>query len=97
MSMEIYLFSKPKCEHKCPDPFADKVKCVECKFYLDKSDAQKVEVFQEPYYGIAGWDDGERVIYFCPAHKKPYDRHIRWPSERFIKNNVEVSEKGKQI
>lgn len=49
---------------KCPDPFKDKVKCAECRCWLDKSDAYKVE-----NYGFYGSYDE----YFCRTHKKPYN------------------------
>lgn len=50
----------------CPDPFKDKVKCHECKHWIDKSDAHKVEV--NSYYAV--------TEYYCPMHKKPYTRKI---------------------
>jgi len=48
----------------CLDPFADKVKCYECRHWIDKSDAQKVEA--------SGFYDGDR--WYCQLHKKPYSR-----------------------
>lgn len=44
------------------------VKCEECKHYIDLADAQEVE-------------DGWGLVYYCPIHKKPYDRVLneeRW-------------------
>jgi len=53
--------------HQCPDPFADKVKCNECKLWVDKSDASKVR-----HLGLFG----EVVEWYCPTHKKPYTSYI---------------------
>ena len=54
-----------KKELKCPDPFKDKVKCRECRCWLDKSDSHEVDVC----YGMD-------TQYYCHAHKKPYSRII---------------------
>lgn len=52
-----------KDSHLCPDPFADKVKCGQCKCWVDKSDASQVTCFG--LFGIV-------VQWYCPTHKKPY-------------------------
>lgn len=57
---------------QCPDPFADKVKCDECKHWIDKSDAQEVHVMNSP------WRDGNTLEYFCPQHKKNYTKKRVW-------------------
>lgn len=44
------------------DPFADKVKCGECKHWIDRSDAQIVLMY-------IPW---KIEAFFCPMHKKPY-------------------------
>lgn len=47
----------------------EQVKCETCKHYIDKIDAQAVEIGE-------GWD-GKRPVkfyhYYCPMHRKPYD------------------------
>ncbi len=50
-----------------PDPFADKVKCEECKHWIDKKDASSVSYFS--------WT--RETNWYCPMHKKPYTRFIR--------------------
>lgn len=51
----------------CPDPFKNKVKCEECKHWVDKTDASVVS-----YSGSFGY----YYSYFCSMHKKPYTRTI---------------------
>jgi len=46
------------------DTFADKVKCAECKHWIDKSDSFPVTV-NAPF--------ADSVQHYCPMHKKPYD------------------------
>ncbi len=54
-----------KKEEPCPDPFADKVKCDECKHWIDRSDAQIIDT----HTGF-----GSYTRCFCPMHRKPYTR-----------------------
>ena len=56
---------------KCPNPFTDKVKCDECKCWLDKDDAYMVEdVIPSPsFYSTYGYSI---ILYYCNTHKKPY-------------------------
>lgn len=82
----------------------EKVKCYDCKHYVDEEDAQAIL-----------HRDGE-IRYFCPMHKKKYDRVIfnfefvkvnnstsyyKLTKEKFLKripeNFVEVTEDGKEI
>lgn len=53
------IFSK-----KQQDPFEGKVKCIECKHYIDKMDAQVVAV---------EWSFVTDYYYYCSMHKQPYD------------------------
>ena len=49
-----WWYTQPKVE--------EKVKCEDCKHYIDKGDAQRVVnncLFQ--------------TVYYCPMHKRPYD------------------------
>ena len=59
------IFSKKPIE-KCPDPFANKVKCETCKCWLDRDDASRVKIFLDGHYDY-------RVYFYCPIHKKPYN------------------------
>lgn len=47
----------------CPNPFVDKVKCAECKHWIDKSDSSSVRI-------VGLYSD---MLYYCPMHKKAYD------------------------
>lgn len=59
--------SVPRFEKSYPNPFADKVKCDECRCWLDKNDAHKVNM----YHFI-----GHTELYFCGAHRKPYNEKV---------------------
>ena len=83
------------CNYKkesCPDQFADKVKCDDCRCWMDKSDAKRLEV-------SADWLVYDE--YYCQAHKKPYSRTKRY----YLKDTaiwkffaeVEVNESGVPI
>lgn len=74
------------------------VKCLECKHYVDLDDAQSVVVYH-------------REVFYCPMHRKPYDRlesEGRWVSksnweyvDQYLKDisarRIEVTEDGKPI
>jgi len=73
---------------KCKDPFEDKVKCEECKHWIDKSDGQRIE-------------DSSDYLWYCPEHRKPYESvryhyefNMRVPS--FYKK-MEVDEHGEPV
>lgn len=85
---------------KQKDPFEDKVKCDECKHWIDKRDAKIVRRTYE------GWHDlGEEI--YCPMHKKSYDRTDEFRDiDRKIKvcyfktlpeHEIEVDENGNEI
>jgi len=52
------------------DPFEDKVKCEECKHWIDKSDAQEVANLRLVHF----WPGSRTSSYYCPLHKKPYEK-----------------------
>lgn len=72
----------------CPDPFKNKVKCEECKHYVDKSDAFSVKI----------WSDfGETIMWYCPMHKKPYTSYIHaYPTYLYF-GEVSMSEDGTPV
>lgn len=71
--------------HICPNPFANKVKCNECKAWIDKTDASTVKSF-----GLFG----ETADYYCPVHKKPYARYILAYPNNIYFAEIEVDEDG---
>lgn len=69
------------------DPFEGKVKCDECKHYIDRYDAQKVT--------IDSYMCGRSEICYCPVHKKPYDQIDRYSNiPIYYKTMMRVSEEG---
>lgn len=44
------------------------VKCKECKHYIDRKDAQEVEVWEPPIV-FPSW-------FYCPMHEKKYQRVV---------------------
>ncbi len=58
-----FIWPKKKESDDSVNFFTDKVKCGECRCWLDKSDAFPVDV-----------NVGLVVIYYCCPHKKPYRR-----------------------
>lgn len=91
---------KEECE--CPDPFKDKVKCDECRCWIDKKDAQKVEYYNDGYCG--GFYPYHEFFY-CQSHKKPYSKKklintgTRGTSEQKVMyfGEVEMDENGNPI
>lgn len=77
-----------KEEHICPDPFADKVKCYECKLWTDKTDASKVSGL-----GMFGLIND----WYCPTHKKPYTRIIRASPNSLYFGEVLMEEDGTPV
>lgn len=84
---------------KQKDPFEDKVKCYECKHWIDKSDAQVVGFTRVYSFN----DRYDCKIYFCPMHKKSCDRIFQnnCTTKRYFKtipaHEIEVDEHGKEI
>lgn len=72
----------------CPDPFKGKVKCQECKHYIDKSDAQKIS-----YISMYGG----REFFYCPMHKKPYDEYTCFRMNTHYYRKLLVNEEGEPI
>lgn len=56
-------FTNNKKTMDCPDPFEDKVKCEECKCWLDIEDSQAIRA----NYG---------QVYYCGVHRKSYSRIV---------------------
>jgi len=93
------MFNISKRE-KCPDPFADKVKCEVCKCWLNKGDAHIVNRF--PTHILPP------ESFFCQVHKKPYSRvfvgrdlepylNERFPEISKYYGEVEMTETGEPI
>lgn len=74
-----------KKEKKCPDPFADKRKCAECKAYFDLDDMSPVCL------------DGMYTEFYCPAHKKPYTKYNFAFSGVYYFAEMQVDENGTPI
>lgn len=68
--------------------FEDKVKCKECKCYLSKLDAQKVENLS--FYG--SYDE-----FYCRSHSKPYSRMIVGSDSIYYEGTVTMSEDGTPV
>jgi len=102
------FWNKNKQVHAPVTEHDERVKCGECKHWIDKSDAQFVDVY--PFYESTNELD---CAYYCPMHKKPFDA-IRWrycpipgkkAGERVVtkyfktipEHQVEVTEKGREI
>jgi hypothetical protein len=86
------FFVKPEQTEKqeLPDPFKNKVKCEECKHYIDKSDAQEVKIFTSIL-----WDVNYK--FYCPMHRRPYSRIDKYLGLRRYFNEMEVTEEGEPI
>lgn len=84
-------------KQECPDPFKDKVKCEECKHYVDKSDAQEMKTGSKlDFIG----DDLRRVteyVYYCPLHKRKYDRKSSGWCGSYYYKEMSVDENGEPI
>ena len=65
-------------------------KCVKCKHIVALEDMQVVEIKSFKTLGI----NSNETRYYCPEHKKPYDKII---SRGFFKNEVEVDAEGNPI
>lgn len=87
------FFSKKKelVPYNC---FENKVKCQTCKAWLDKEDAQEVNV-------VVNWNLQLEYSneYYCPIHKKKYEKKNYDPYTECTKyyKQVEVDEKGNVI
>lgn len=79
------FFSKDK--EVCEDPFKDKVKCGECRCWIDKSDASVVD-----------WN-GYSSDYYCPTHAKPYERVLcdHFGSVVRYYSSIEVTREGTPV
>ena len=78
---------------------SEKVKCDECKHWVDKEDAQ--EITHESYYD--DFFSQQTIDYYCPMHKKPYEvvkSYIGGDivySKLIPEHYIEVNEKGQEI
>ena len=72
--------------------FKDKVKCEECKHWIDKGDAQRIEVDLRSYFY-----DNSKDEFYCNMHKKKYDRKIIYASSIFYFKEMLVNENGEPI
>lgn len=81
----IHTEPEPK---KNPDPFADKVKCSECRHWVDRSDAQRIS------HSAYGYSFDE---FYCPTHKKPYSRSSSTGMGWRYFGEIEMTEDGKPI
>ena len=71
--------------------FEDKVKCEECKHWIDKGDAQRIEV-RVLYHFDENSDE-----FYCNMHKKKYDRKIISTSNISYFKEISVNENGEPI
>lgn len=78
------MFRDNKEKEGFPDPFADKVKCDECKHWIDKSDAQQVSCT-----GLYNF-----IRSYCPLHKKPYSKVTKWSHPYRYFGELEMNEEG---
>lgn len=73
------------------DPLENIVECEECKLLLKKENAQTVIIEGRGEYF---YNDTK---YYCPLHKKPYNRkRIGWGTTQYFAT-LEVDEDGKPI
>lgn len=70
------------------DPFKDKVKCEECKHYIDKSDASSVKSVD--MFGV-------NTDWYCPMHKKPYSSYISATPENLYYGEIRMKEDGTPV
>ena len=73
------------------DPFEDKVKCEECKHWVDKYDCSDVDynVAHSFMYPI------REKLYYCPEHTKPYSRKTDYScSDTKYFKEIEVDKDG---
>jgi hypothetical protein len=87
------MFNFKKQEQK--DCFANKVKCQECKCWLDECDAYKTEL-KVPY------SLSTRSEFYCFPHRKKYNEihyHEDYPEVSNLKyfGSVEMDEEGNPI
>lgn len=80
-------------DKKCSDPFANKVKCETCKHWLDKDDTKKVPVF----YSHNGYEIFQDNLYYCPEHKKHYEKKVLSKDKYRFYNLLEVDLNGNPI
>lgn len=68
--------------------------CEECKHLVNRSHLQVVRVIN-----LSVFQMGTDVRYFCPEHKKPYDKVVDYiPRKKyFTEREIEVSEDGTPI
>lgn len=86
------MFGK-KPSPECPDPFANKVKCEECKHWIDKIDAQEVIQRDMPNISLFLFDSGISKLYYCPKDRKPYEEHDARAKDSYYKK-IEVTVEG---
>ena len=77
-------------KERCQNPFADKVKCEECKCWLDKSDAIPVDT--STIYGNG-------ALYYCCSHKKKYKKviYLDVPPYIIYIGEIQVDDSGEPI
>ena len=92
------FFTKKKELVPC-DCFKDKVKCEICKCWLDKKDAQEIEVTIYGYYSDESINKKE---YYCYNHTKAYEKiisiiNVEGDVRKVYYKQLEVDEKGNVI
>lgn len=81
---------KKEFDTPCPDFFEDKVKCDECKHWIDKYDASSVDAGYNMWLGLT-------ILWYCPMHKKPYSRFISAQPENLYFGEVQMDKDGTPI
>ena len=85
------MFNKHKVERVIVDCFEGKVKCSECKCWLDKKDAHLVT--NESYLiGYGKWED-----YYCQAHKPKFSKTAYLNRVNHYYREVETDFKGEPL
>lgn len=89
------MWFNKKEKEEVKDQFADKVKCEDCKHWVDKSECQEVENEHRDFDFYA---NGKRdYFYYCPMHKKPYDSIYKIVTIWNYYKKMEVDENGEPI
>lgn len=73
---------------KCSDPFKDRVKCQECKHWIDRSDASIVKT-------VSSW--GIHEYWYCPMHKKSYNSFFSGHPKNIYFGEVQMEEDGTPV
>jgi hypothetical protein len=74
-------------------PRDEVVSCEDCKVLVKKADAETTTSFHRD----VGWGGKNTTHYFCPEHKKKYQRKTTcWDKTRYY-SELEVSEDGTPI